>query len=134
MSFNLENIRKICIRLEDNINNSPYPYNDDKIYFLSTENVDEMIKATIKLHHTPGINPYSGQKTTKLKFMIIEKPKLYGSYWWTSSTLNVNENSAKIIDGWIEENVIYKSPSVEAEYIKLIIKTQNNIKIKKKKI
>lgn len=72
MPLNLDNIRRVVIRYSSDLEYTPI--DSDTKYLLSTEDVDNFIIATIKLNHTPGINPYNKRKCGKLQFLAIEKP------------------------------------------------------------
>jgi hypothetical protein len=121
MSLNLDNIRRICVKYETD-EDKPYEKYDgindkyDVKYLTSTDDADKLLGSIIKLHHTPGVNPHNNGKCTKLKLLVLQKPNnfLYNSYWWTSPTLEADDNGAKILNNWID-TIIYRSSELEAE-------------------
>lgn len=70
------------------------------MYYVKEEDIPNMIKAIIKLHHTPGKNPYNNGFTARLKLLeIIDPPTESGGHWWTSPSLGlVKGDCVKIID------------------------------------
>jgi hypothetical protein len=61
------------------------------MYYVKEEDIPNMIKAIIKLHHTPGINPYNSDKglTARLQLLKIIEPPTEFAYWWTSPSLGL---------------------------------------------
>lgn len=119
--LDLDNILQIRVRYEEDIDNSSNVSNSDTRYLVSKRDSDTLIKSIIKLNHTPGINPYSKCKTSKIKLLILQRPSkgLYSSYWWTSSDLQESSNGAKILNSW-ESTTIYASADIVAEQTRQI--------------
>jgi len=99
----------------DNIAKVVYGYRgSDKEHeeLLSSEHVDEYIKAMLKLHLNPGKNPYTGSTCSKLSYLAVKKPTLYDGYWWTSSSLT---GTGVPIATFMHDRYIYMSSEVHAK-------------------
>lgn len=79
---------QVIIRYEDDKNITPYPDSNDDIYYVERKHIRNFLLSHIKLHHTPGINPYNGKVTPKLSYMSICELRFSEGYWWTSPTLD----------------------------------------------
>lgn len=121
---------QVVVRLDEkNIN--PYPDSNDKVYFVKSKHLRNFLLAFIKLHHTPGINPYNGNVTAKLSYLSICKFRLSEGYWWTSPTLGDEEKTSfyeinQIGSHQLEDkkNIIYMNALIHREYIKRIIERE----------
>lgn len=86
-----------------------------KEHLVKSEDIGKMIIAMIKLHHTPGINPYNGGTCAKLEYLCLHKPSLSMAYWWTSPDLK-SDNGARLYN-FRDDQVIYRSAKLHAEHL-----------------
>lgn len=100
----------------------PYTHKDDYIYYVKQKHIRNFLVAFIKLHHTPGINPYSKSTTSKLSYLAISKLQQNDGYWWTSPTLHKSEQTPFLelrnFGLQDKDNIIYMNPEIHREYIK----------------
>lgn len=68
-------------------NIKPYFSENDRVYYVEKKHIHDFLVAWIRLHHTPGVNPYTNTKTKKLAYVAIHKMRKNEGYWWTSPTL-----------------------------------------------
>lgn len=69
-------------------------------YIVHKDHVCRFVEASVKLHHTPGINPANKEETSRI-WRITSAPLHGCSYWWTTPSLEGNDNpdGATIIKG-----------------------------------
>jgi hypothetical protein len=67
---------------------------------MHKDHVDRFVEASVKLHHTPGINPANKEPTSRI-WRITSAPLHASSYWWTTPSLEGNDNpeGAGIVKG-----------------------------------
>lgn len=76
-------------------------------YLLHVDDIDKFVKATVKLHFKPGINPHQtdkrARKCAKIWKIEVQKLGFKGPYWWTMPNLGCNDETdgARILDGEI---------------------------------
>lgn len=81
---------QVVIRLEtdsEGKNIKPHLDKEDRIFYVEEKHIHNFLVAWIRLHHTPGVNPYNNNRTAKLAYVAIHKFKKTKGYWWTSPTL-----------------------------------------------
>ncbi len=89
-------------------------YGKSNEYIMHKDHVARFVEASVKLHHTPGINP--ANKVTTAPIWRITSAPLYGSsYWWTTPSLEGNDNpqGAIIVKGGPSENVFIDRDKLE---------------------
>ncbi|WP_046867126.1 hypothetical protein [Microvirga massiliensis] len=74
---------------------------DAKTHIVPAADVPKLAEATVRLHHTPGVNPSTGNPTRKICMITAEPMALYGPYWWTTPSLegNGDDTGARVIQG-----------------------------------
>jgi hypothetical protein len=85
-------------------------------HHLHLNDVHDFAAALIKLHISPGINIYTGTKTKEIELIEVLYPH-YGKYWWTSPTLEDDDKAVEVISGWLHDEYIYMSPSVNDDHL-----------------
>jgi hypothetical protein len=60
-------------------------------YIMHKDHVAKFVEASVKLHHTPGINPANKEKTAPI-WRITSAPLHASSYWWTTPSLHGNDD------------------------------------------
>ena len=74
-----------------------YYHNDGKVsehsgrHMMHEDQVETFVKATVALHHSPGINPHNGVEAASLweiRFSQVETDA--ESYWWSTPDLQRN--------------------------------------------
>lgn len=97
-------------------------------HMMHKSQVEKFIEASLKLHHSPGINPHiknrfkeSGEldnKTAKLEYITIQKLDLNGrTLWWCMPSLGVKGESkdGAIINDPIGDNCAWIHPDSEED-------------------
>ena|SRR5665213_2272120 len=59
-------------------------------HMMHESQVKAFVEATLKLHYHPGINPYTGGKTSEIELIVsyrLDKSE-QTTFWWCSSTLS----------------------------------------------
>jgi len=81
-------------------------YGSSNEYIMHKDHVARFVEASVKLHHTPGINPANKEPTSPI-WRITSAPLHGSSYWWTTPCLEGNDNpeGALIVKGGPSENV-----------------------------
>lgn len=120
---NLKTVYRVRIRFEDNKSDFYQSNNLDKEFIVPKSDLDNFVRAGLKLYHTPGINEHSENWSKRMKLMTVRKMELTDGYWWTSPTLSTDADNdvaqrARIFDSSIyeEEETIYRSPEVNATF------------------
>ena len=73
---------------------------DTRKHLIQRSEVDRLVEAYTKLHHTPGVNPYSKNETARIYKITKRSLSLQEDYWWTKPGLGkVDEEGAHIIGG-----------------------------------
>lgn len=91
-------------------------------YYVTEENLNNFIVAFIKLHHTPGINPYSLMETAKLSFLSAQRMRPSTGYWWTSPDLT-DETSTPFFtfsEPLYLDDIVYMNPEIHTEYVNYV--------------
>lgn len=61
------------------------------VRYMHQSQVDTFIEATVRLHHSPGINPHNGAETAKLwEIKVAGLQEDTVSYWWCNPDLKSN--------------------------------------------
>lgn len=61
------------------------------VHIVSEQELQILIKATVKLHHHPGVNPHiRNARTSQVAKITVQKLEPSGPYWW--STPNLQED------------------------------------------
>ncbi|MFH1631998.1 MAG: hypothetical protein ABIA47_03210 [bacterium] len=84
-----------------------YEDSDISTYLVHVDHVRRFTDASIKLHYDPGVNPHNGGKAARIKSVAVSVPRFDGPYWWTTPSLDVDEdnmfqNGAMIISWTVE--------------------------------
>jgi hypothetical protein len=66
-------------------------YGASNEYIMHRDHVPRFVEASVKLHHTPGINPANKEPTSRI-WRITSAPLRGCSYWWTTPSLEGNDN------------------------------------------
>lgn len=121
-----ENYTIIAYRL-GGTNTSWETSDNDNIFYVKKEDLPKLITAILKLHHTPGKNPYSNHSTAKVQLISLIDPNHPIRSWWTSPTLGLpqldNDTFSKdpitIIDALPHKcgKIIYASSAIYADYV-----------------
>lgn len=81
------------------------------VHFVTSNELERLLEATVELHHDPGINPHNQGKTARAvritgRKIRMDKRKVhaYGPYWWSTPGLANNDDprGAKIYGGDID--------------------------------
>lgn len=62
-------------------------------YIMHKDHVARFVEASVKLHHTPGVNPVNKEPTSRI-WRIESAPLHQCSYWWTTPSLEGNDDPA----------------------------------------
>lgn len=62
-------------------------------HYVPTVDVDLLVQASIRLHHTPGINPHTGGAAARIWKITSEDMVLSDPCWWTKPSLNSEDNT-----------------------------------------
>jgi hypothetical protein len=83
---------------------------DVKTHIVPASDVAKLTEATVRLHHTPGVNPGTGNPTRKICMITAEPMDLYGPYWWTTPSLEQNYDGAgaRIIQGTCRREILFE--------------------------
>lgn len=75
-------------------------------YIMHKDHVARFVEASVKLHHTPGINPANKEPTSRI-WRIDSAPLHASSYWWTTPSLDGNDSpdGAAIVKGGPSETL-----------------------------
>ena len=85
-------------------------------HFVHKDHVDRFVKACIRLHVDPGINPHNGNKTDRAANIAVSSPDI-DCYWWSTPDLQNNEdyeNGAGVID-FSKSTVVWEREKEELE-------------------
>ena len=87
-------------------------YGASNEYIMHRDHVARFVEASVKLHHTPGINPGNKEPTARI-WQITSAPLHVSSYWWSTPNLRGNDNpeGAGIVEGGPSETLF-----VDREY------------------
>lgn len=62
-------------------------------HHMHESQVDTFVKAQVRLHHSPGVNPHNCKKTAELDQISVSTLDLQArSYWWTTEDLQNNSD------------------------------------------
>ena len=88
----------------------------DGEYIMHKDHVQRFVEASVKLHHSPGINPANGEQTTPI-WRITSAPLHASSYWWSTPSLEGNggADGAAIVKGGRSETLF-----IDRDYIRRI--------------
>ena len=99
-----------------------YKYGDDSerknYYYMEPESVKDFLISMIRLHHSPGVNPYNKNKCQRITYLAIERLEKPQSYWWTTPSLGLNESERVPVASLWNSETVYLSPKLHAEQIK----------------
>ena len=89
------------------------------VYVVSEQELQRFIKATVKLHHHPGINPHvkdRDAKTAQVAKITAQRLKPSGPYWWSTPNLqeNYDPNGAILWDWDIRTETVWEKPQILA--------------------
>ena len=89
-------------------------YGKSNEYIMHKDHVVRFVEASVKLHHTPGINPANKEQTSPI-WRITSAPLHGSSYWWTTPSLEGNNNpdGALIVRGGPSETVFIDRERLE---------------------
>lgn len=89
-------------------------YGASNEYIMHKDHVASFVEASVKLHHTPGINPANKEPTSPI-WRITSAPLHGHSYWWTTPSLEGNDDptGAVIVQGGPSETVFIDRARVE---------------------
>lgn len=62
--------------------------------FVPAPEVPAFVRATQRLHHSPGINPHNGGAAAKIWKITSRAMNVCGPYWWTTPDLQENQDPA----------------------------------------
>lgn len=70
----------------------------EHVHYMHESQVETFIAASVRLHHSPGINPHNGNKTASLWEIKVCSLGDQVSYWWCHPDLkdNYSPQGAKI--------------------------------------
>jgi hypothetical protein len=68
-------------------------YGASNEYIMHKNHVSRFVEASVKLHHSPGINPANKNPTSRI-WRITSAPLHGNSYWWSTPSLNGNDDPA----------------------------------------
>jgi hypothetical protein len=102
-------------------------YGASNEYIMHKNHVARFVEASVKLHHTPGINP-ANKETTAPIWRISSAPLHGSSYWWTTPSLEGNDDpsGAAIVkagpsdDVFIDRERLDAFRREEAEAVRLV--------------
>lgn len=84
-------------------------------YIVHRDDVDQLIDASKRLHHDPGINPHNRVKTAEVIKISVGEPRFAGPYWWTTPDLKANgDPSGASLINW-SDRVVWTSPAYKEE-------------------
>ncbi len=100
------------------------------VYLMHMSQVATFMEATLKLHHSPGVNPHNQVKTASAKEIWVTRFDRVGqkSYWWCAPSLQANaaESASLVVNHdyervWAREDVLARERAerkaeLEAEY------------------
>ncbi len=77
-------------------------------YLVSQSDLDRFLKATLELHHDPGVNPHSGGTTDKVVKITSRTLQSKGRFWWSTPGLKANDDpkGAEILE-WSKEEILW---------------------------
>jgi hypothetical protein len=98
-------------------------YGASNEYIMHKDHVARFVEASVKLHHTPGINP-ANKNTTAPIWRITSAPLHGSSYWWTTPSLKGNDDpaGATVVNGGPSETVF-----VDREYVDRINREEDEM-------
>ena len=101
--MNLDQIANVVVTFADH---------SMRTYTMPKDHVDMFFDATVKLHYEPGINPYNGNATAKIKMidayeMVLETVP----YWWSMPSLDMTDDkrgacliqNGKLLKNWLSD-------------------------------
>lgn len=56
-------------------------------HIIHKDQVKDMCRAILALHHSPGKNPYSDVECAEVTYIEIKKLSAKGPFWWTKPSL-----------------------------------------------
>lgn len=75
--------------------------------YVEQKDIDLLLRAKLKLHVYPRVNPGTNLVPHALTFLAVYEPDASFGYWFTSPSLTNNSECAKIIE--FKERIIYVS-------------------------
>ena len=87
------------------------------VHIVSEQELQRLIKATVKLHHHPGVNPHvkdRDAKTAQVAKIIVQRLVSSGPYWWSTPNLQENgdPNGATLWDWSIVTETVWEKPQI----------------------
>lgn len=78
-------------------------------YIIREDELETFLKASIKLHYSPGLNPHNKKRTAILTSIKIGSLVPTGPFWWSTANLKENNNpgGAKIWE-WGKKKELWK--------------------------
>jgi len=83
--------------------------------------VERLKEATVRLHHTPGVNPANGGETRKV-WLITSEPMMFeGPYWWSTPDLGQNDDpaGARLLRGNFDREILFEDREFSRNQIQL---------------
>jgi hypothetical protein len=53
-------------------------------YIVHEDHVERFVKATVRLHYAPGINPHAGVRLRVTRKVTVAEFEAQGPFWWTT--------------------------------------------------
>jgi hypothetical protein len=80
-------------------------------HIVHESHVDRFVRATLRLHYAPGINPHAGVRVAVARSITVGKIVAGGPYWWSTPSLQrQDETAGAIIFRGDEECIVWTHP------------------------
>jgi hypothetical protein len=95
------------------------------VHFVPTSDLAQLVEATVRLHHSPGINPHSGKETRTLWKIVTYRMEIAGPHWWSTPDLGINGNTggARIVN-WLVDDIAFVDTK-SADYLREVAESQH---------
>lgn len=83
-------------------------------HIVPKSDLETFIEAHKRLHHDPGVNPTSREKTAALQEVIVAPFRLDGPYWWTNPDLkskDANKGAQMLEFDYLNSESVWRSPA-----------------------
>jgi len=79
-------------------------------HIVPASDVERLKEATVRLHHTPGVNPANGGETRKVWLITSEGMTFEGPYWWSTPSLESNGDpaGARLLRGNFDREILFE--------------------------
>jgi hypothetical protein len=104
--FKVSDLRLVTIHWQDT--------GTQTTHFVVAPDVQKLAQATLRLHHTPAVDPGTGGQTRKICIATSEPMAFYGPYRWMTPGLAGNDDpaGARVLQGNGHREILFEDKKI----------------------